>query len=69
MHRVFILLQLSLWVTSIYALALGTPESQREARSPDVDAPSKGFVTFKLVKKATTVSTLDVNHLMTFCLP
>ncbi|KAI3340398.1 aspartic peptidase domain-containing protein [Ustulina deusta] len=54
MHRVFILLQLSLWVTSIYALALGTPESQREARSPDVDAPSKGFVTFKLVKKATT---------------
>ncbi|TGJ85361.1 hypothetical protein E0Z10_g3403 [Xylaria hypoxylon] len=54
MHRVFILLQLSLWVANIYALVLGSPEDQHTARSQDLDATSKGFVTFRLVKKATT---------------
>ncbi|KAI1428806.1 aspartic peptidase domain-containing protein [Xylaria sp. FL1777] len=54
MYQVFILLQLSLWVTSIYALVLGAPESQHEASSRAVDATPKGFVTFRLVKKATT---------------
>ncbi|KAI0426312.1 aspartic peptidase domain-containing protein [Xylaria sp. FL1042] len=53
MHRAFILLHLSLCFTSIYALVLGAPESQNEARSLDVDQNSKGFVTFRLVKKAT----------------
>ncbi|KAI0453174.1 aspartic peptidase domain-containing protein [Xylaria acuta] len=54
MHRAFIFLQLSLWITSIYALVLSAPGSQFETRSQDADASSKGFITFKLVKKATT---------------
>ncbi|RWA11579.1 hypothetical protein EKO27_g3529 [Xylaria grammica] len=54
MHWVFVLLQLSLWVTNIYASVLGAPEGQNAARSEELDAASKGFVTFKLVKKATT---------------
>ncbi|KAI0472441.1 aspartic peptidase domain-containing protein [Xylaria cf. heliscus] len=54
MHRAFVFLQLSLWITSIYALVLGAPGNQHEARSQDVDASSRGFITFKLVKKATT---------------
>ncbi|KAI0806461.1 aspartic peptidase domain-containing protein [Xylaria sp. FL0064] len=56
MYRAFILLQLSLCFASIYALVLGTPESPNEARSLDVDPSSKGFVTFRLVKKATSSS-------------
>ncbi|KAI0542121.1 aspartic peptidase domain-containing protein [Xylaria digitata] len=56
MHLVFTLLQLSLWVTNIYALVAGAPEGQYEARSQDIDESSKGFVTFRLVKKATTSS-------------
>ncbi|KAI0445568.1 aspartic peptidase domain-containing protein [Xylaria telfairii] len=52
MHRVFVLLQFSVWITSIYALVLGAPGSQHEVRNQDLDASSKGFVTFKLVKKA-----------------
>ncbi|KAJ2984754.1 hypothetical protein NUW58_g5894 [Xylaria curta] len=53
MHLVFIFLQLSLWISSIYALVLGAPGTQHEVRSLDVNESSKGFVTFKLVKKAT----------------
>ncbi|KAI1281819.1 aspartic peptidase domain-containing protein [Xylaria sp. FL0933] len=56
MYRAFILLQLSLCFASIYALVLGTPESPNDTRSLDVDPSSKGFVTFRLVKKATTSS-------------
>ncbi|KAI1754727.1 aspartic peptidase domain-containing protein [Xylaria castorea] len=60
MHRVFTFLQLSLWITSIYALVLGAPESQLEVRSQDVDESAKGFITFKLVKKATTSDKLRI---------
>lgn len=63
MHRAS-LLQLSLWITNLYALVQGVPESQYEARSQDVDPTSKGFVTFKLVKKAALVSTLHNYELM-----
>ncbi|KAI0113768.1 aspartic peptidase domain-containing protein [Nemania sp. FL0031] len=59
MHLVFIFLQISIWITSIRALALGTPESQHDTRSLNVDATSKGFVTFRLVKKAVTSSKLQ----------
>ncbi|KAI0406272.1 aspartic peptidase domain-containing protein [Xylaria palmicola] len=51
MHRIFVLFQLSLWVTSISALVLG---NQYEARSQEVAESSKGFVTFRLVKKSTS---------------
>ncbi|KAI0205475.1 aspartic peptidase domain-containing protein [Astrocystis sublimbata] len=54
MHHAFTFLQLSLWITSISALALGVPGSRPEIRSPGDDGSSRGFVTFKLVKKATT---------------
>ncbi|KAI8956009.1 aspartic peptidase domain-containing protein [Xylaria longipes] len=54
MRQVFVFLQLSLWITSIYALVLGAPGSQHEVRSRDVNESGKGFITFKLVKKATT---------------
>lgn len=54
------LLQLSLWITNLYALVQGVPESQHEARSQDVDPTSKGFVTFKLVKKAALSDKLRI---------
>ncbi|GAP83820.1 putative aspartic-type endopeptidase [Rosellinia necatrix] len=60
MHRVFIYLQFTLWITSIYALVQGLPESQYETRSQDVDPKSRGFVTFKLVKKSAVSNKLRV---------
>ncbi|KAI1368945.1 aspartic peptidase domain-containing protein [Xylaria arbuscula] len=59
MHRVFSLLQLSLWVTGFWTLVLGAPKS---ARGVDTDPASKGFVTFRLVKKATTSDKFSPAH-------
>lgn len=56
MQFVFILLQLSLWFTGICALAVATPETRYEAKNQEDDPCSKGFVTFRLVKKAAIVS-------------
>ncbi|KAI0872458.1 aspartic peptidase domain-containing protein [Hypoxylon argillaceum] len=60
MHFVFVFLQLSLWTTSICALALGASTSQHDTRSQAVDSTAKGFVTFRLVKKAVPSSNLKV---------
>ncbi|KAI1132155.1 aspartic peptidase domain-containing protein [Nemania abortiva] len=60
MHLVFIFLQISLWITSICALVLDASGNQHDVRSLDADTTPKGFVTFRLVKKAVTSSKLNV---------
>ncbi|KAI0391022.1 acid protease [Xylariaceae sp. FL0594] len=66
MQFALILLELSLWFTGICALAVATSETRYDAETGAEDDPcSKGFVTFRLVKKDAISSKLRVDGILT----